>query len=54
MLSKDLLNWIKHFLVDGDIMCRIGAELSDKTIVLSGVLQSTVLGPLLFCIAHAI
>ncbi len=38
---------IKNFLVDLKQLVKLGAELSDETIVLSGVPQGTVLGPLL-------
>ena len=41
-------DWIKNFLVDRKQLVKLGAELSDETIVLSDVPQGTVLGPLLF------
>ncbi len=37
-------DWIKNFLVDRKQLVKLGAELSDETIVLSGVPQGTVLG----------
>ena len=47
-ISGNLLKWIANFLCNRTQQTRVGAALSEPKTIVSGVIQGSVLGPLLF------
>ena len=47
-IAGQLLKWIQSFLTGRSQQTRVGDSLSDMTTLISGVVQGSVLGPLLF------
>ena len=47
-IEGSLLEWISDFLSDRSHRTRVGAELSDGAAIISGVVQGSCLGPVLF------
>ena len=49
-IGNPLLDWLRSFLTDRTQVVKIGSELSIPHEIKSGVIQGSVLGPLLFLI----
>ena len=47
-ITGNLLDWIKNFLTDRQQCTRVGDKVSDTVKILSGVIQGSCLGPVLF------
>jgi len=47
-ITGNLLVWIKNFLTDRQQCTRVGDKVSDTVKILSGVIQGSCLGPVLF------
>ena len=48
IITTNLLSWIEHFLTNRSQQTKVGNSLSDITYISSGVVQGSVIGPLLF------